>query len=251
MSVEKEAQMQTSTEYRKVLLFTGDSITDGLRYKKKEQQWDLNHQMGHSYPYIINGLLGSLYPEKGLHFVNRGVSGNRVIDLYARNEVDLLPIRPDILTILVGVNDGPGDRNNFKPTPTEKYECIYRLLLKEVRENLPDCRIILMEPFVCNAGRLHNDPDEFAAWNTCVRSYAAVVKRISEELGTYFVPLQEEFDKRCAKYAPEYWCWDGVHPTENGHGLIARQWLKTAKPLLGIEADEFAARLKGDSDGLR
>lgn len=243
MSIKKEAQMQTNTVYKKVLLFTGDSITDGLRYKKKEQQWDLNHQMGHSYAYILNGLLGSLYPEKGLRFVNRGVSGNRVIDLYARNEVDLFPVRPDILTILVGVNDGPTDHNDFKPTPVEKYERIYRLLLTEVKEKLPDCRIILMEPFVCRAGRLGGDPEEFAVWDTCVRSYAAAVKRISKDLGTYFVPLQEVFDRQCAEYAPEYWCWDGIHPTENGHGLIARQWLKTARPLLGIEENDLAAGL--------
>ena len=99
-----------------LILFTGDSITDGNRYKKKEQEWDLNHQMGHSYAYIINGVLGCQHPEKQFRFKNKGVSGNRIIDLYARIDQDLLAIEPDILSILVGVNDGPIDGNQSKAT---------------------------------------------------------------------------------------------------------------------------------------
>lgn len=214
-----------------VILFTGDSITDGNRYKKKDQEWDLNHQMGHSYPYIVNGMLGYHYPEKHFHFRNKGVSGNRIIDLYARVEVDLFPIKPDILSILIGVNDGPIDRNDYKPTSQEKYERLYRQLLDEVREHLPDCKLILMEPFVCNAGKLK---EEYPIWRECVTGYAESVRRLAEDYHAVFVPLQEEFDKRCEEGVPEYWCWDGVHPTENGHGLIAMQWMKAAKDVLGL-----------------
>ncbi len=214
-----------------VILFTGDSITDGNRYKKKSQEWDLNHQMGHSYAYIVNGILGSMYPEKHFWFRNRGVSGNRIIDLYSRAETDLYPLQPDILSILVGVNDGPIDKNNYEPTPQEKYETIYRLFLREIRERLPECRLILMEPFVCNAGHLK---EEFGVWHDCVAGYARTVKKLSGEFGTLFVPLQEEFDRRCRETEPEYWSWDGVHPTENGHGLIALQWMKYAKEMLDI-----------------
>lgn len=215
-----------------IILFTGDSITDGGRYKKKSQEWDLNHQMGHSYAYIVNGLLGCLYPEKLFHFKNKGVSGNRIIDLYARIETDLLPLKPDILSILVGVNDGPIDRNDYSPTPVEKYERLYRQMLEEVCRALPECRLILMEPFVCRAGKLKA---EFEPWHKCVTGYAGVVRKLAEEFHAVFVPLQEEFDRRCQETEPEYWSWDGVHPTENGHGLIAMQWMKAAAGLLGIE----------------
>lgn len=214
-----------------VILFTGDSITDGGRYKKKSQEWDLNHQMGHSYPYIVNGMLGYHYPEKHFKFKNRGVSGNRIIDLYSRVEVDLFPLKPDVLSILVGVNDGPIDRNDYKPTAKEKYERLYRQMLDEVREKLPECKLILMEPFVCNAGSLKPD---YPVWREAVTGYAAAVRRIAEDYNAIFVPLQEEFDKCCAAGEPEYWCWDGVHPTENGHGLIAMQWMKATKELLGV-----------------
>lgn len=216
-----------------LILFTGDSITDGLRYKKKSQEWDLNHQMGHSYPYIINGLLGSIFPEKEFVFKNRGISGNRVVDVYARINPDLVDINPDIVSILVGVNDGPIDINGYRPTEPEKYEKIYGMLLQEIKEKLPDCTIILMEPFVCQAGKLKEEK-EYAGWLDCVSAYGQIVKKLSEEFGTLFVPLQEEFHKRCALGNPEYWCWDGIHPTENGHGLIAIQWLKVMKEKFGL-----------------
>ncbi|MCI8372838.1 MAG: SGNH/GDSL hydrolase family protein [Lachnospiraceae bacterium] len=212
-----------------IILFTGDSITDGNRYKKKEQEWDLNHQMGHSYAYIINGILGSRYPEKRFHFRNKGVSGNRIIDLYARLETDLLPIRPDILSILVGVNDGPIDKNDYFPTPKEKYERLYRQMLEEVYQELPECRLILMEPFVCKAGKLRK---EYEIWRECVTGYAEVVQKLAGDFHAIFVPLQKEFDRRCQEIEPEYWSWDGVHPTENGHGLIAMEWLKAVNGIL-------------------
>lgn len=218
-------------EKQTLILFTGDSITDGLRYKKKEQEWDLNHQMGHSYAYIINGLLGCEYPQKQFRFKNKGVSGNRIVDLYARIEQDLLAVEPDVLSILVGVNDGPIDRNPYKPTPQKKYERLYRMLLDETKENLPDVKLILMEPFVCRAGKLRKEED-YKIWQACVGGYAQTVRGLAEEYKAVFVPLQEEFDRRCQQYEPEYWSWDGVHPTENGHGLIAKQWMEAAKELL-------------------
>lgn len=215
------------------ILFTGDSITDGNRYKKKSQEWDLNHQMGHSYAYIVNGILGSKYPQKQFVFKNRGVSGNRIIDLYARVETDLFPLNPDVLSILVGVNDGPIDKNNYEPTKQDKYDVIYRMMLDDIKDKLPDCKIVLMEPFVCNAGRLREE-NEYNLWRECVESYASSVKKISQDYDTVFVPLQDKFDEKCQEYNDEYWSWDGIHPTENGHGLIAQEWIKATKELLGL-----------------
>lgn len=220
-------------EKEQLILFTGDSITDGNRYKKKDQEWDLNHQMGHAYPYIVNGIIGSTYPEKQLRFKNRGVSGNRIVDLYSRCEVDLFPLKPDVLSILVGVNDGPIDRNNYEPTPKKKYEKIYRIMLEEVKERLPECKIVLMEPFVCNAGKMKKE-GTYPLWREAISGYGEVVRELSKEFGNVFIPLQNLFDEMCAQFEPEYWCWDGVHPTENGHGLIAREWMKAMSGVLGL-----------------
>jgi lysophospholipase L1-like esterase len=226
--------MEKKTENQgPLILFTGDSITDGNRYKKKEQAWDLNHQIGHTYAYIVNGMLGSAYPEKRFRFRSKGVSGNRIVDLYARNEVDLYPLQPDILSVLVGVNDGPIDRNNYEATPVEKYERIYRIFLEEVGEHLPHCKILLMEPFVCPAGRLREE-GTYPIWRKAVSGYGAVVRNLAKEFGTGFLPLQQLFDEKCAAFEPEYWCWDGIHPTENGHGLIAREWMWAMRETLGL-----------------
>lgn len=211
------------------ILFTGDSITDGNRYKLPEQAWDLNHQMGHSYAYIINGIMGSQYPEKNYHFLNRGISGNRIIDLYARVEQDLIALRPDVVSILVGVNDGPADWKGGVGTPAKKYECLYRMMLDEVRDALPGVKLVLCEPFVCRVKKIAEDYDN---WRSYMEAYSAAVYRIAQDYGGIFVPLQKTFDEACGKKDASYWCWDGIHPTENGHGLIARQWMDYARNVL-------------------
>ena len=211
------------------ILFTGDSITDGNRYKRPDQAWDLNHQMGHSFAYIINGLLGSKYPEKDLHFINRGISGNKISDLYSRVEGDLNELKPDIVSILVGINDGPSEGRGFRPTAKAHYDAIYRMMLDTVRAVLPEVRFIFCEPFVCRCGKIGERYDE---WRNCMEGYSQAVRRIAKDYNGIFVPLQEAFDEACEKKEVSYWCWDGIHPTENGHGLIARQWLKYVEETL-------------------
>ncbi len=220
----------------KTILFTGDSLTDGNRYKKPEQAWDLNHQIGHSFVYVINAMLGSRYPERDYHFVNRGISGNRIIDLYARVETDLLDLHPDVVSILVGVNDGPSVWKNGRFTCAEKYARLYRMMLDEVRRELPDVKLILCEPFVCRVGKL---TEKYDAWYSCMQAYSKELRGIAKEYQAVFVPLQDTFDEACRKKEASYWCWDGIHPTENGHGLIARQWLRYAGPVLDNEETVF------------
>lgn len=122
------------------ILFTGDSITDGNRYKEEKDRGDLNHQIGHSYAYVINAILGSKYPERDLQFVNRGISGNRVIDLYGRMYEDMVEIKPDIVSILVGINDGPQAEHARHATGKEAYGTIYRMMLGELKRALPDVK---------------------------------------------------------------------------------------------------------------
>lgn len=217
----------------KTILFTGDSITDGNRYREEKDRGDLNHQMGHSYAYVVNALVGSLYPEKGFRFVNRGISGNRIIDLYGRMYEDMVEIRPDIVSILVGGNDGPQAEHAHHATGTEQYGALYRMMLRELKSALPEVKLVLCEPFIGQNGPVYDD--NYALWKACIQGYQAEVRKIAGEFEAVFVPLQEVFDRACEKQNTKYWIWDGVHPTENGHGLIARQWLKCAGYLLGAE----------------
>lgn len=218
----------------KTVLFYGDSITDGNRYKEEKDRGDLNHQMGHSYAYVINALLGSQYPEKDLQFINRGISGNRIIELYGRIYEDVIQWKPDVVSILVGVNDGPQAEHACHATGREAYGIIYRMMLKEIKSALPEVKFILCEPFLGQYGPVYDK--DTVLWKNCIREYQEEVRKIAEEFDTVFVPLQECFDKACGKRDTSYWIWDGVHPTENGHGLIAKQWLQMAgNTVLGEE----------------
>ena len=160
------------------ILFTGDSITDGNRYKEEKDRGDLNHQIGHSYAYVINAILGSKYPERDLQFVNRGISGNRVIDLYGRMYEDMVEIKPDIVSILVGINDRPQAEHARHATGKEAYGTIYRMMLGELKRALPDVKIVLCEPFMGADGPVY-DPDK-ETWRTCMEAYQKEVKKIAE-----------------------------------------------------------------------
>lgn len=218
----------------KRILFQGDSITDGLRFKLPEQEWDLNHQMGHSFSYVVNAVLGSRYPNRGLRFFNRGVSGNGVVEVYARMYRDILDLRPDFINFLVGINDTPEpDQSKIGITP-DKYEKVFRMMLNEISEVFPETRFILCEPFAL-AGQ--KDRERIMFKRRHVEQLAVRAKKIAGDLGCIWVPLQQMFDDAAKLREPEYWIWDGIHPTENGHGLIARQWMDTVGPIITGNVD--------------
>lgn len=120
------------------ILFQGDSITDGNRYKSKASEWDKNHQIGHSYVYIVTGLLGMQYPERRFEFFNRGISGNIVSELAARWQADTLDLHPDVLSVLIGVNDClRTSARRIKDLSASAYESEYRKILTECRKQNP------------------------------------------------------------------------------------------------------------------
>ena len=211
----------------KVILFQGDSITDGNRLKTND--WDLNHQMGHGYAYIINAKLGTLYPGKNLKFVNKGISGNRVGDLYERWAEDTIKVKPDILSILIGINDCEQVSLGGKGSVAVRFEEIYRTLLDEAKADNPDIRFVLIEPFFLPVGERKERAEEYFS---ILKGYQEATKRVAEDYGAIFIPLQGLFNELADKYSPDYWCWDGVHPTVCGHGIIADEWMKRCKDLI-------------------
>ena len=215
------------------ILFQGDSITDGNRYKSKASEWDKNHQIGHSYVYIITGLLGMQYPERGLEFVNRGISGNTAGELEKRWQTDALDIEPDVLSVLVGVNDCVrASTHAVKDLSASRYEESYRSILRQSREKNPELKIILLEPFAyTDTQNIENAEIRRAI----LRTEQKIVRRLAEEFDAIFIPLQELFDKARTVREPSYWLWDGTHPTEAGHALIAREYLKATKDIFQME----------------
>jgi lysophospholipase L1-like esterase len=200
-------------------LFQGDSITDGNRGRNN----DPNHIMGHGYAFSIASRVGAAFPEKGFSFYNRGISGNTVPDLIECWTKDALDIKPDVLSMLIGVND---TLRAFKQNDTEqakKYEANYRVLLHQAKEQLPDCLLVLCEPFIAPVGKVK---ENWTEWQTEMQKKQEIVQRLAKEYHAVWVPMQEMFDHASMHIPNEYWIWDGIHPTVAGHGLITQQWLK-------------------------
>ncbi len=199
------------------ILFQGDSITDGGRQRTGS---DYNHIMGQSYAYIIAARLGAEYPERNLTFINRGISGNTVVHLAARWQVDTLALKPQFLSILIGVND------TFSPRAEtlESFEQTYDKLLSDTLAALPGVKIILGEPFLLPAGK---HKASYAADIAEVGKRAEIVAKLAARYHLPVIRYQEALDAACKKAPPEHWSWDGVHPTYAGHGIMAEEWLKT------------------------
>lgn len=207
-----------------IILFQGDSITDGNRGRNS----DLNHVHGHGYQYIIAAELTADNLDKNVEFINRGISGNRIADLYGRWAEDCLNLKPTILSILVGVNDIIFNWEHKSGSDPERYEKIYRYLLDEVKKQNPDTLIVIMEPFF--GEKKEKELNTFFKEN--IGGYAAAAKKIAEEYGAVFVPLQDMIDSYKEKTDIYNILWDGIHPTTCGHELIARRWKECVKSAL-------------------
>ena len=198
------------------LLFLGDSITD-MKWGRNER--DRNHYLGHSYVYLIASRLGVDMPEAQLEFFNRGISGHKVSDLKARWQKDAIDMKPDLLSILIGVNDVS------RGGTLEQWEADYRFILDASRKAKSDLPLVLLDPFVLRSGRLKNE-DAWKKWRGKVDEYGAIVAQLAKDYDAIHVKTQEVFDAAAKAVSPEQWIWDGVHPLPQGHELIARNWLQ-------------------------
>ncbi len=200
----------------KILLF-GDSITDASRIREEGYGPGAH---GYGYARMITNELMGTDPYK-YQVLNRGISGNRITDLYARVKGDVWNHQPDVLSILVGVNDVWHEISHGDGTELDRFEKIYRALIEETKERLPLVKILLMEPFVTEGKATTPQMDRFSA----VKEYAKVVKKLADEYGLFFLPLQEKMEA-CHEKFSDYCLYDGVHPHVAGAKVIADEWLK-------------------------
>lgn len=203
-----------------VILFQGDSITDGNRGRND----DPNHIMGHGYAFSIASRIGCDFPEKNLKFINKGISGNKVNDLANRWQNDTLGLKPDVLSILIGINDSSSVVFQREPVITvEKYAATYETLLKQTKSEFPDITFVLCEPFILPVGTVK---ENWEAYHNDLMQRQAIVKKLAQKYNAVFVGFQQVFDEACNKAPADYWIWDGVHPRVAGHELMAREWIK-------------------------
>ena len=201
----------------KKLLFFGDSITDACRARESGIPI-----AAYGYGYVIQ-IAGKLSEKSPTDYdvVNKGISGNRIVDLYARIKSDVWNQNPDVLTILVGVNDVWHEIFYQNGVDIERFDKVYRMMIEDTKKVLPSTRIILCEPFFLKGSATEENYTQF----TDVLEYAKVVKAIAKDYDVEFLPLQKKFDEYAEKYGSTTYLWDGVHPTIPGAALIANEWM--------------------------
>ena len=204
-----------------VIVFQGDSITDAGRDKKRENTANDKNALGRGYVYSIATHLLANQPSDGLKIYSRGISGHKVFQLADRWDKDCLDLKPNILSILIGVNDIWHALNGRYDGTVEKYEKDYRALLKRTYKALPNLKLVICEPFVLRCGAVNDK------WFPEFDKYRGVAKKMSKEFNTLFVPFQSMFDDAVKEVSPSYWAGDGVHPSMAGAQLMAQEWLKT------------------------
>ncbi len=213
---------QTPAPDGTVVLFQGDSITDGGRNRAAAEP-NTAGALGTGYPLLVAAAALAAHPERGLRFYNRGISGNKVPDLQQRWDADTIALQPDVLSILVGVNDLWHKLGGGYTGTVQDYEDQYSALLEQTRRALPRVRLIVLEPFVLRCGAVD------ARWFPEFDQRRAAAARVAAQARATFIPLQAVFDARARVAPPEYWAADGVHPTPAGHAVIAERWRRAVR----------------------
>lgn len=197
------------------ILFYGDSITDAGRDRESDVS---ETSMGYGF---VKYAAEQLTADGKHEVINRGIGGNRVVDLYARIKVDCWNIQPDVISILIGVNDVWHELYGKNGVDIVRFEKVYRMLIEDTKKVLPDVKMILCEPFVLKGTATEEKYDEFLE----VYDYAKLIKRLAEEYDIPFLPLQDKLTEAASKSQASDYLLDGVHPAEGGAKLIANEWL--------------------------
>ncbi len=217
---------QSIDDGRMTILFQGDSITDAGR-DKAQYYSNSAGGMGTGYVHMAAATLLEKYPDRHLRIYNRGISGHKVFQLAGRWEDDGLQLKPDVLSILIGVNDFWHTLGGGYEGTVQIYEDDLRALLRRTKDALPQVKLILCEPFVVKGGTAVGDPK----WTSVFPGYQASCRKLATEFNALYVPFQSEFDRVLPKGGAAYWCPDGVHPSLAGAKLMANAWVKAYEQL--------------------
>nr|WP_028549614.1 SGNH/GDSL hydrolase family protein [Paenibacillus sp. UNC451MF] len=200
------------------LVMIGDSITDCGR--KKPEGEGRNDSLGNGYVALVDSFLQSVYPQLGIRVTNMGISGNTVRNLKERWETDVVNLKPDWLSIMIGINDvwRQYDLPQLieKHVYIEEYEQTLRELVERTKPSLKG--LILMTPY-------YIEPNSNDGMRAAMDQYGAVVKKIADQYGAIFIDTQEAFKPVLEHIYPATLAWDRVHPNMTGHMTLARAFL--------------------------
>ncbi len=202
------------------ILFQGDSITDCAR--NRESLSDL----GQGYALKVAKIYGELHPDKDITFINRGISGNRVVDLFSRYEEDFLALKPDVISILIGINDTWRRYDNNEPTCADDFYDVYDKLLCRIKKDMPNTKIIIIEPFLLNT------IEEYAVWREDLDPKIQMVRKLARKYANAYLPLDGILQSYVVKgNSDASIAEDSVHPTQLGHAIIAREYIRVLEGL--------------------
>ena len=202
------------------ILFQGDSITDAGRDYRNY------HNLGAGYPYYAAEHIREEYPDEDFEFINFGIGGNRTSQLFDRIYTDCIAFQPDIVSVLIGINDiwhryGRGKIATTDAQFALNYRCILERLKKET-----NAKIVILAPFLLDApGKEHMRED--------LKTFLPIVRELAEEFADVYIPLDERFEE-ALKTQPEplYYSADGVHPNDNGRMFIGKIYAEAVSPLI-------------------
>ena len=206
-----------------VILFQGDSITDAGR-KKEDTSFNTASALGTGYAVLAASDLLFKYAAKNVKVYNKGISGNKVYQLAERWEKDCLQIKPNVLSILIGVNDFWHMLNGRYNGTIKTYRDDYKTLLDRTKQNLPDVKLIIGEPFAVPGIKAVDEK-----WFPAFDEYRAAAREMANAFDAVFIPYQSVFDKAQKSAPGVYWTFDGVHASLAGAHLMAHAWLEAIK----------------------
>lgn len=206
-----------------VILFQGDSITDAGR-NKEDMSFNNVNALGSGYAMLTGASLLQEFAPLNLKIYNRGISGNKVYQLAERWDKDCLDLKPDVLSILIGVNDFWHKLNGGYNGTVEIYRNDYISLLERTRKALPDVKLIICEPFAVPGVKAVDDK-----WFPEFYGYQKVAREIADKFGAVFIPFQKVYDEAVRQAPGSYWTGDGVHASLAGAQIMAEAWEEAVK----------------------
>ena len=214
---------QVKLEDRAIILFQGDSITDAGR-DKKSAEINTPAALGSGYAMLSASKLLLKYPGKDLKFSNKGTSGNKVFQLRDRWDAECVQLKPDILSILIGVNDFWAVKKHGYEGTIDTYRTDFKLLLQSTIKSLPDVKLIIGEPFAIKGVSAVDE-----SWYPEFDKFRQAARALADEFNAGFIPYQTVFDEAIKSKPGTYWTADGVHPSLAGAALMSEAWLAAIK----------------------
>lgn len=207
----------------------GDSITDMSR--DRSQPCENPFSLGFSYSFIVSAYLNYYYPNK-FRVINSGIGGDQITHLITRAPSELFKYNPKYISILIGVNDCYGDFADKVGSDIKRFEKYYRCLLDEIKERLPDAKVMILECFACRDVNCSEDEKRYLQH---LKEYAEVERKLANEYNLEFIPLFDELTKLAKENGSELYLYDGTHPNAAGAMYIATNWIEHFKKISNIK----------------